>query len=250
MVKIESQLVPNKFAFKVISAGINTRQYITIHETGNTDKGSDANAHARLQANGNNREASWHITVDDKRAIRSFLDTSICWHAGAKAPRTSGNPRSIGVEICVNSDGDYSAAVRNAASVVAQLMRVHSIPISKVVQHNHWSGKDCPYNLRGGRKGVNWTQFKQMVLAEYEGKTVAAVDKKEDEDLKFSSGAAKSLWETMIQSKAQREIVIQAAVNAGYSKTWIKDLEEGKVESGDLAGLMAGTIVKLYKQNK
>lgn len=81
---------------------------------------------------------------------------------------------------------------------------------------------------------------------------VAGVNNKveEDDELKFSSGAARTLWETMITSKAQREIIIKAAVDAGYSPTWIKDLEEGKVEPGDLAGLMAGTLVKLHKQNK
>ncbi|GKV67288.1 MULTISPECIES: M15 family metallopeptidase [unclassified Sporosarcina] len=81
---------------------------------------------------------------------------------------------------------------------------------------------------------------------------VAAVGKpKEDEDeLKFSSPSARALWETMITSKAQREIVIQAAVEAGYSENWIKDLEDGKVEPGDLAGLMAGTLVKMHKQIK
>ena len=84
-------------------------------------------------------------------------------------------------------------------------------------------------------------------------KTIEAtpnVSKEDDDELKFSSGAAKKLWETLIDSKAQREIVIQAAVDAGYSKTWIKDLENGKVQDGDLAGLMAGTLVKLHKQNK
>lgn len=250
MVEIKNHLVPNKFALKVISAGVNTRQYITIHETGNAKKGADAKAHANLQVNGNSREASWHIQVDDKQAIRSFLDTSICWHAGAKAPRTSGNPLSIGIEICVNSDGDFTAAVKNAASVTAQLMRLHNIPIDRVVQHNHWSGKNCPEILRNGKKGIDWTKFKQMVLDEYAGKVVAAVDKEDDDELKFSSGAARALWETMITSKAQREIVIQAAVDAGYSESWIKDLEDGKVEPGDLAGLMAGTLVKMHKKNK
>ncbi|MEV9641785.1 N-acetylmuramoyl-L-alanine amidase [Mammaliicoccus sciuri] len=246
MVKIESNLVPNRFAVKVISTGVNTREYITIHETGNTDKGSDANAHARLQANGNNREASWHITVDEKRAIRSFLDTSICWHAGASYPRTSGNPRSIGIEICINSDGDFSQAVRNAASVAVQLMKMHNIPISKVVQHNHWSGKDCPYNLRGGRKGINWTQFKQMVLAEYEGKKVAAVDKEGDE-LRFSSPALKAETELTLGSKARREIIVNAAVAEGAHESWKVKLNEGTITDADLLGLAAKYIVDVNK---
>ena len=169
MVVVKSQLVPSGVASKVTSKGTNTRQYITVHETDNTNAGADASAHARLQANGNSRQASWHITVDDTQAIRSFPDTAICWHAGAKAPRVSGNPRSIGVEICVNSGSNYRKAVENAAMVVAGLMKENGIPIERVVQHNHWSGKNCPRHLRAGDWGVTWAQFKQMVLVAYRG---------------------------------------------------------------------------------
>ncbi|WP_181574718.1 hypothetical protein [Lysinibacillus capsici] len=42
---------------------------ICIHETDNTNKGSEADNHARLQANGNSRQASWHWSVDDKEAV-------------------------------------------------------------------------------------------------------------------------------------------------------------------------------------
>ncbi|MEK3935909.1 peptidoglycan DD-metalloendopeptidase family protein [Sporosarcina sp. FSL W7-1349] len=86
-------------------------------------------------------------------------------------------------------------------------------------------------------------------LEKFASVKVAADGSKGDEDLKFTSKAARELWETFIESKAQREIVIQAAVDAGYSDTWIQDLKEGKVEPGDFAGLMAGTIVKQHKQN-
>ena len=37
-------------------------EYITIHETDNTAKGANDEAHARLQYNGNSRQASWHFS--------------------------------------------------------------------------------------------------------------------------------------------------------------------------------------------
>ncbi|WP_281216364.1 hypothetical protein [Lysinibacillus capsici] len=40
---------------------------ICIHETDNTNKGSEADNHARLQANGNSRQASWHWSVMTKK---------------------------------------------------------------------------------------------------------------------------------------------------------------------------------------
>lgn len=206
MVTIQNHLVSPSIASRVTSPGRNTCEYITVHETDNTSRGADANAHARLQASGNSRQASWHITVDDKQAIRSFADTAICWHAGAKAPRISGNPRSIGIEICVNAGGNYGHAVENAAEVVAQLMRVHNIPISKVVQHNHWSGKNCPRQLRSIGWGVSWVDFKAKVSAYLSGNT--------------STSSAGGAWHIEYGDSGARVLELQKALNTlGYKVT-------------------------------
>ena len=63
MVSIKRMIVPERLAKRVTYGGTNQKKYITIHQTGNTSKGADAGAHARLQANGNSRQASWHYTV-------------------------------------------------------------------------------------------------------------------------------------------------------------------------------------------
>ena len=133
-------------------------QYITIHETDNTSPGANAEAHARLQVRGNDREASWHVQVDDKEAIQSIPFNEVAWAAG-DGPNGPGNLTSIHIEICVNEDGNYKKAVQNAAEVTRQLMKQYTIPVSKVVQHNYWSGKNCPQYLRSGEKGVNWSGF-------------------------------------------------------------------------------------------
>lgn len=139
--------------------GTNGRKYITIHETANTSKGADAQAHANLQSNG--FSASWHWTVDDKQAIQSFPHTVRCWHAGDG--QGNGNLNSIGIEICVNSDGDFKKAVENAVELVKKIMADEGISVNNVVQHNHWSGKNCPANLRSGAKGIDWNDFIDMV---------------------------------------------------------------------------------------
>jgi N-acetylmuramoyl-L-alanine amidase len=154
MVQVVKQLIKDtKFKFGTS----NGKRYITIHETDNTAKGADAQAHANLQSKGNSRQASWHYTVDDKEAIQSFDHKFQLWHAGDGAH--DGNLHSIAIEICVNSDGDYKKAVQNAIELTKQIMASEHIPIGNVVQHNHWSGKDCPDNLRSGAKGINWNQF-------------------------------------------------------------------------------------------
>lgn len=156
MVAIKRQLVARRTN---TYAGTNGRRFITIHETANTRVGANAQAHANLQTNG--FAASFHWQVDDKQAIQSYPHTVRCWHAGDG--KGAGNYSSIGVEICVNSDGNFRKALENAAKLVRKIMADEGIPLANVVQHNRWSGKNCPTNLRNGSKGVNWTQFLRMV---------------------------------------------------------------------------------------
>ena len=142
-----------------LDKGTNSRKYITVHETANQSRGADAAAHANLQTSGNVRQASWQWSVDDVEAVQSFPHTARCWHAGT----TKGNHESIGVEICVNSDGDYLQAVRNAAALVRQIMAAEGIPAERVVTHSFWSGKNCPTFLRAGTRGITLSQFMALV---------------------------------------------------------------------------------------
>lgn len=132
--------------------GVNRCTSVTVHETANSKPGADAQAHADLQTSGNVRQASWHVQVDDKESIRSYPDTAQCWHGGTREAAES----SIAVEICVNSDGDYDQAFENAAEVVRDLRRKHGIGRSKVYDHAHWTGKDCPSKMRAAGR---WKEF-------------------------------------------------------------------------------------------
>ena len=129
--------------------GVNPCGYITIHETGNAARGADAAAHGSYlnSAAGEAALVSWHYTVDDHAIVQHLPDGETAYHAG-DGPKGTGNARSIGVEICVNADGDFAKARENAASLVRLLMEEHGTPIGHVVQHNHWNGKDCPYTIR------------------------------------------------------------------------------------------------------
>src|SRR5699024_11888221 len=111
--------------------------------------------------NGNSRSAAWHWQVDDKQAIQSFTRDFSLYHCGDGGG--NGNRNSIGIEICVNSDGDYVQAVKNAAALTRKILAEENIPLSRVVQHNHWSGKNCPTGLRQGREGLNWHKFISLV---------------------------------------------------------------------------------------
>jgi N-acetylmuramoyl-L-alanine amidase len=122
-------------------------KYITIHNTANTAVGAGDEMHAKYLNNGaGGRTVSWHYTVDDD-SITQHLPTNVNgWHAG-DGLRGTGNRQSIGIEICENSDGDFSKAVSNAIELVQYLMKKHGIGIMNVVPHQHWSGKYCPRKL-------------------------------------------------------------------------------------------------------
>lgn len=85
-------------------------KYFTIHETDNDNKGANAEAHARLQYNGNNREVSWYFQVDEDSIYQSLPTNEIGLAAGdGNGP---GNMSSIHIEICVNRDGNFKKAVK------------------------------------------------------------------------------------------------------------------------------------------
>ncbi len=142
-----------------------TPRYITIHDTGNPARGANAAMHGRYLRSQEaiDREVMWHFTVDD-REIRQHLPLDRNgWHAGDGWYGT-GNRQSIGIEICENADGDRAAAEANAAALVARLVRTvpSLLPFPEcVVQHNRWSGKNCPRVLRGRPGG--WEGFLNMV---------------------------------------------------------------------------------------
>lgn len=157
MVKIRKHLVPDHIAKKYIYGNKNTKKYIIIHETDNTGKGANADAHSRLQYRGNDRQASWHYQVDDKEIVQSFSDDAQCWAASNKYYNENG----INIEMCVNRDGDYKKMLDKTVELVKSLMIKYNIPKENVITHQKTSpqNKPCPRNLLSGAKGVTWSQF-------------------------------------------------------------------------------------------
>lgn len=159
--EIKRQIVSPSIASKVTYGGRNPFTTVTVHQTGNKARGAGAQTHANLQSNGNARAASWHWSVDDKIAVQSFEHTAQCWAAGDG--RGPGNTASVHVEICINSDADYTQSVANGARLVAKLLADNGLSISAVKQHYDWSRKNCPAQIRAGQAGITWADFIAMV---------------------------------------------------------------------------------------
>ncbi len=146
---------PNRPAFPM------QPRFITVHETG--DPRSNAAAEAAFVANGGGDEGvSFHWVVDDHEAIQLLPMNESAFHAAdGDGP---GNRASIAIETCVNTDGDFEKAKANLADLVAKLIVEQGIPLARVVQHNRWSGKNCPERMRANNN-AGWNALLVQVQA-------------------------------------------------------------------------------------
>lgn len=185
-------------------------KYITIHDSGNASAGADALAHARYLKGDSaaGRPASWHFTVDDTNVIQHLPLSEVAWHAGdGNGP---GNTSSISIEICENADGDRPKAEDKAAELAAFLLKTYKLPVEAVVQHNKWSGKNCPHIIRGRPGG--WEVFLQKVRDRMSQEVNNQVDKAAAEKV---IGVLGALWTASADKSVQ--------VAANYAANSLRD---------------------------
>ena len=138
-------------------------KYITVHNTAN-----DASAENEVKYMiSNNNEVSFHYAVDDKEAVQGVLTDRNTWNAGDGANGT-GNRKSIAVEICYSKSGGerFIQAEKNAAIVVADLLKGWDLGLDRVRKHQDWNGKYCPHRTLD----MGWDRFLKMVSDAYYGK--------------------------------------------------------------------------------
>ena len=123
-------------------------KYVVIHETGNFARGADAKSHSTYLAENNTGTTSWHYTVDETSIYHHIPDTEVAWHAGDSLSKNGGNLCGIGVEICVNKDGDFKKAFDNAAKLTAYLIDAYHLSLSDIRQHADFISKNCPETIR------------------------------------------------------------------------------------------------------
>jgi N-acetylmuramoyl-L-alanine amidase len=213
MVKMTKRLIKYNY-----SPG-NDIKYIVIHDTGNKRKGANAYAHYRY-FNGGNRRASAHYFIDDKEIIQTVEDNNASWHCGdGKGKYGITNHNSIGVEICVNEDGDYEKAVDNTIDLVKCLMKKYNIPLDRVVRHYDASRKICPRSM-SKNNWERWWIFKRK-LSE---RTVNELKR-----------ALKILTETGIINSPEY---------------WLKNATEGKTVKGEYAAILIKRVVEYLNINE
>lgn len=138
--------------------------YIVIHDTANNSRGADAMHHYHF-FNSGNQSSSADFFVDDQSILKvNDYYTYYTWHCGDGHGKNGiTNQNSIGVEICVNRDGNYKQAVANTEALVKNLMQELDVDIEHVVRHYDASGKNCPAKMQNG-SWKQWNIFKENLL--------------------------------------------------------------------------------------
>ncbi|WP_342550413.1 hypothetical protein MKX57_16220 [Lysinibacillus sp. FSL M8-0216] len=129
--------------------------------------------------------------------------------------------------MCVNSDGDYVRTVQNTAALVAKILKDESLTINDVVQHNFYSGKNCPSKMRSTSAPIPWSSFLQMVKANMQPSPPNNIEK-DDDTMKFTNETTKA---------AVRDYIKQSVDKKKIDKSWLDKFDQGTMTSGDFEGL-------------
>lgn len=161
---IKKQIIANRTTKTRVKSDIKA---IVIHYTGNSSKGANAKAHYNYWYN-TNRNSSCDVVIDD-HSIWKINDwyKYYMWQIGdGKGKYGWWNKDVIGIEMCINSDGDFNKTVENT---IAYIRYLHQNGYNKtLIRHYDASRKLCPkmfvdLNIKGLNKA--YTDFRNKVFA-------------------------------------------------------------------------------------
>lgn len=123
----------------------NSKKYIIVHDTGNKSSTAWAkNNRDYFNSTGNSAKSSAHYIVDsrDGGTIIEALTNNVTGHHIGDGKNMSDvtNTNAIGIEMCVNSAGDFNVTLQHTKALVKELMRKYNIPASRVIMHNNATG--------------------------------------------------------------------------------------------------------------
>ena len=199
-------------------------KYIVIHDTGNSSAGANAIAHFNY-FNGSERSSSADFFIDDTQILCvNDYHKFYTWHCGdGKGKYGISNRNSIGIEICINSDGNRQKAIDKTLVLVRELMKELNIPIDRVVRHYDVSRKNCPGSMINNN-WAEWYEFKKRI------QDTEVLSMQQYEELKTMIGEL---------SKKIKEPIIYNYVDANmpeYARQTIQKLMDKGYLKGDSSG--------------
>lgn len=128
-----------------------TARGLVIHWTANQGKGANAVAN-RNYFNNPTTIASAHYIVDDMQIIQCLPESEMGYHVGANSYKPEAlkqlssypNNCTLGIEMCVNSDGDFKAMYQRTIELAANILKRYGWGVDKLWRHFDVTGKNCP----------------------------------------------------------------------------------------------------------
>jgi len=174
MLPITEKLLDN---YNRPKTALKKQKAVIIHWTANTGRGANAMANrnyfntkpAIYDAKGNKTYASAHYVVDDKTIVQCIPDNELAYHVGATSYQPnmrsllnipasdSPNYYTIGIEMCINSDGDFEKTKQNTIELTRYLLEKYGLTINNVFRHYDITGKNCPAMMVSN--AADWQQF-------------------------------------------------------------------------------------------
>jgi len=158
-----------------------TPKGLVIHWTANENPKADAVANRNYFENHPQNKVSAHYIVDDCQVVQCLPEDELGYHVGAKQykpaalERLSSYPNdcTIGIEICVNRDGNFSKTYQNSVALAADILHRRGWGADRLWRHFDITGKDCPrffvdngtaifYGFSSASAG--WDRFKTDVV--------------------------------------------------------------------------------------
>ena len=182
MITIQKELCP-KWRYDLKCPYTRTPSRIVVHNTAN-----DAPALSEITYMVNNdNEVSYHYAVDEKWAVQGLPLERNAWASGDG--HGEGNMEGIHIEICWSKSGGerFEKAERNAAELIAQLLKQYGWGLDKVTKHQDYDGKYCPHRTLD----LGWQRFLNLVKKEMEEEKVTYEQWKEYQERYEKEQAAK-----------------------------------------------------------
>lgn len=175
---------------------------LVIHWTANTSKGANALANRNF-FNTITTSASAHLIIDDKQVIKCLPYDEIGYHVGSSKYTALGtsmkggtayspNYFTVGIEMCVNSDGDWNKTYQNTVEFSAKFLIDNKLTVDNLYRHYDITGKLCPKMMIDE---AEWKKFRNAVQLKINEMTKPKDELKEAIDfLASKAGLDSTLW--------------------------------------------------------
>lgn len=163
-------LTPNKYSRP--QTKLKGVKGVVIHWTANEGKGADAEANRRFFENrksGRTGFGSAHYIVDSTEIVQCLPDSEMAYHVGATSYKTTRfgsypNNCTLGIEMCVNSDGNFKVVYDQTVELTAALVKKYNLnPDTDIVRHFDVTGKNCPAYFTS----IHWGKTNNSYASKY-----------------------------------------------------------------------------------